>query len=162
AARPDVVLMHLGTNDMWGGSIPVDTVLAAYTKLIGQMRAENPDMKIVVAQIIPMNPPGCATCAAEVVALDNAIPGWAAGLTTAAADRRLHRQLPGRQPVVRRLPGRGHHPQHRYDHHLALDRHSHLRRRPAGHPVLERHPHPGRGGGHRPEPDLERRPRPRR
>src|SRR3954453_5183637 len=83
AAKPDIVLMHLGTNDMWGGTISVDTVLAAYTKLIGQMRAENPDMKIVVAQIIPMNPPGCTTCAAEVVALDNAIPGWAAGLTNA-------------------------------------------------------------------------------
>jgi lysophospholipase L1-like esterase len=85
AARPDVVLMHLGTNDMWGGTIPVSSVLAAYTKLVGQMRASNPAMKIVVAQIIPMNPPGCTTCAAEVRALDDAIPGWAAGLTTAAS-----------------------------------------------------------------------------
>jgi lysophospholipase L1-like esterase len=83
AARPDVVLMHLGTNDMWGGFIPTSSVLAAYTKLVGQMRASNPNMKILVAQIIPMNPPGCTTCAASVVALDNAIPGWAAGLTTA-------------------------------------------------------------------------------
>ncbi|MEV0152099.1 MULTISPECIES: cellulose binding domain-containing protein [unclassified Nonomuraea] len=83
AARPDIVLMHLGTNDMWGGFIPTSTVLAAYTKLVGQMRANNPDMKIIVAQIIPMNPSGCTTCAADVKALDNAIPGWAAGLTTA-------------------------------------------------------------------------------
>ena len=83
AARPDIVLMHLGTNDMWGGYIPTDTVLAAYTKLIGQMRANNPNMKIIVAQIIPMNPSSCSTCAASVKALDNAIPGWAAGLTTA-------------------------------------------------------------------------------
>jgi lysophospholipase L1-like esterase len=82
AARPDVVLMHLGTNDMWGGTIPVSAVLAAYTKLVGQMRASNPAMKIVVAQIIPMNPPGCTTCATEVRALDDAIPSWAAGLTT--------------------------------------------------------------------------------
>ncbi|GAA1008164.1 hypothetical protein Aple_071050 [Acrocarpospora pleiomorpha] len=83
AARPDVVLMHLGTNDMWGGFIPTSAVLAAYTKLVGQMRASNPNMKIIVAQIIPMNPSGCSTCAASVVALNNAIPGWAAGLTTA-------------------------------------------------------------------------------
>ncbi|MFI7145984.1 cellulose binding domain-containing protein [Nonomuraea sp. NPDC050022] len=83
AAKPDIVLMHLGTNDMWGGFIPTTTVLAAYTKLVGQMRANNPNMKIIVAQIIPMNPSGCPTCAASVVALDNAIPGWAAGLTTA-------------------------------------------------------------------------------
>lgn len=83
AANPDIVLMHLGTNDMWGGSIPVSSVLAAYTTLIGQMRANNPNMKILVAQIIPMNPPSCPTCAAEVQSLDQAIPGWAAGLTTA-------------------------------------------------------------------------------
>src|SRR4029450_1447731 len=68
---------------MWGGFIPTSSVLSAYTKLVGQMRAANPNMKILVAQIIPMNPPGCTTCAASVVALDNAIPAWAAGLTTA-------------------------------------------------------------------------------
>ena len=83
AANPDIVLMHLGTNDMWGGTISTSTILAAYTKLVGQMRANNPNMKILVAQIIPMNPPSCTTCAASVVALDNAIPAWAAGLTTA-------------------------------------------------------------------------------
>jgi lysophospholipase L1-like esterase len=83
AASPDIVLMHLGTNDMWGNFIPTSSILAAYTTLVGQMRANNPNMKILVAQIIPMNPPSCTACAAEVVALDNAIPGWAAGLTTA-------------------------------------------------------------------------------
>jgi lysophospholipase L1-like esterase len=83
ATDPDIVLMHLGTNDMWGGFIPIDTILAAYTKLVGQMRANNPSMTIVVAQIIPMDPSGCPTCAPGVVELNNAIPGWAAGLTTA-------------------------------------------------------------------------------
>jgi lysophospholipase L1-like esterase len=83
ATNPDIVLMHLGTNDMWGGFIPIDDILAAYTKLVGQMRANNPSMTIVVAQIIPMDPPGCPTCAPGVVELNNAIPGWGAGLTTA-------------------------------------------------------------------------------
>ncbi|MEV4513828.1 cellulose binding domain-containing protein [Dactylosporangium sp. NPDC049525] len=83
AARPDVVLMHLGTNDMWGGYIPLATKLAAFTKLVGQMRANNPAVKVVVAQIIPMSAGACATCPADVVALNAAIPGWAAGLTTA-------------------------------------------------------------------------------
>jgi lysophospholipase L1-like esterase len=83
AAKPDIVLMHLGTNDMWGGYIPLETKLAAFTKLVGQMRASNPAMKIVVAQIIPMSASACATCPADVVALNDAIPGWAAGLTTA-------------------------------------------------------------------------------
>jgi cellulose binding protein with CBM2 domain/GDSL-like lipase/acylhydrolase family protein len=79
AARPDIVLMHLGTNDMWGNFRPIDTVIAAYSKLVDQMRASNPSMKILVAQIIPMACPECT----HVVALDNAIPAWAAAKTTA-------------------------------------------------------------------------------
>ena len=55
AARPDIVLVHLGTNDMWGHFITTATKLAAFTKLVGQMRAGNPNMKIIVAQIIPMS-----------------------------------------------------------------------------------------------------------
>ncbi|MET7331220.1 cellulose binding domain-containing protein [Nonomuraea sp. NPDC005650] len=100
AARPDIVLMHLGTNDMWGGFIPTSAVLAAYTKLVGQMRASNPNMKIVVAQIIPMNPSGCTTCAASVTALDNAIPGWAAGLTTAQSPIVVVDQWTGFDPAT--------------------------------------------------------------
>ena len=83
AARPDVVLMHLGTNDMWGGYIPTATKLTAFTKLVAQMRANNPAVKIVVAQIIPMSAGACATCPADVVAFNAALPSWAAGLTTA-------------------------------------------------------------------------------
>ncbi|MEV6298958.1 cellulose binding domain-containing protein [Actinoplanes sp. NPDC051861] len=83
AAKPDVVLMHLGTNDMWGGYIPLQDKLNAFTKLIGQMRAQNAAMKIIVAQIIPMSAAACATCPADVQALNRALPAWAAGLTTA-------------------------------------------------------------------------------
>ena len=82
AAKPDVVLMHLGTNDMWGGYIPLADKLTAFTKLVGQMRAQNPAMKIIVAQIIPMSAAACATCPADVAALNSALPAWAAGLTT--------------------------------------------------------------------------------
>jgi lysophospholipase L1-like esterase len=85
ANTPDIVLMHLGTNDMWGGYIPLATKLTAFTKLVGQMRAANPAMKIIVAQIIPMSAAACATCPADVAALNNALPGWAAGLSTAAS-----------------------------------------------------------------------------
>jgi lysophospholipase L1-like esterase len=83
AARPDVIVMHLGTNDMWGGHIPLQNKITALTKLVGQMRTNNPSMKIVVARIIPMSPSGCPTCAPDVVAFNNALPAWAAGLTTA-------------------------------------------------------------------------------
>jgi hypothetical protein len=78
ATDPDVVLMHFGTNDVWSNRAPA-TILAAYSKLVDQMRASNPGMRILVAQIIPMNPSSCAECAQRAVALNNAIPGWAAG-----------------------------------------------------------------------------------
>jgi lysophospholipase L1-like esterase len=83
ADQPDIVLMHLGTNDMWGHYITLTQKLTAFTKLIGQMRAQNPNMKILVAQIIPMSASACSTCPADVVELNNALPAWAAGLTTA-------------------------------------------------------------------------------
>ncbi|MFC7479149.1 cellulose binding domain-containing protein [Luedemannella flava] len=82
AARPDVILVHLGTNDMWGGWIPLSTKITAFTKLVGQMRADNPNVKIIVAKIIPMSASACATCPADVIAFNNALPAWAAGLTT--------------------------------------------------------------------------------
>lgn len=84
ATDPDVVLMHFGTNDVWSNRPPA-TILAAYTKLVGQMRAANPAMRILVAQIIPMNPSSCTECAQRVVDLNAAIPGWAASLSTTAS-----------------------------------------------------------------------------
>ncbi|KAH8148969.1 uncharacterized protein LAJ45_06944 [Morchella importuna] len=84
ATSPDIVMMHFGTNDVWN-NIATTTILAAYTTLVRQIRAQNPNMKILVAQILPMNPSGCSTCAAGVVALNNAIPSWASGLSTSAS-----------------------------------------------------------------------------
>ncbi|MEU4770156.1 ricin-type beta-trefoil lectin domain protein [Actinosynnema sp. NPDC023794] len=81
ATRPDVVLMHLGTNDVWS-NIPASTILSAYTKLLGQMRASNPSMKVLVAKILPMNPSNCSACYQRVVTLNNAIPGWATANST--------------------------------------------------------------------------------
>ncbi|MER5626322.1 cellulose binding domain-containing protein [Streptosporangium sp. NPDC002544] len=82
ATTPDIVMMHFGTNDAWSNRATA-TILAAYGKLVDQMRASNPNMKILVAQIIPMNPSTCGECAQRVSALNAAIPGWAAGKTTA-------------------------------------------------------------------------------
>jgi lysophospholipase L1-like esterase len=81
ATRPDIVVMHFGTNDVWS-SISTDTILAAYTKLVQQMRASNPGMRILVAQLTPMNPSGCTGCAQRVVALNARIPGWARATST--------------------------------------------------------------------------------
>lgn len=82
ATRPDVVIMHFGTNDVWSAR-STETVLAAYSKLVDQMRASNPSMRVVVAQLIPLNPPTCADCGQRVVALNAAIPGWASAKSTA-------------------------------------------------------------------------------
>jgi lysophospholipase L1-like esterase len=82
ATQPDVVLLHFGTNDVWSDR-PTEAILTAYGKLVSQMRASNPAMKILVAQIIPMNPPSCPECAQRVINLNAAIPGWAATQTTA-------------------------------------------------------------------------------
>ncbi|MFC4584965.1 cellulose binding domain-containing protein [Sphaerisporangium corydalis] len=81
ATSPDVVLMHFGTNDVWSNR-PTATILTAYGKLVDQMRVSNPAMKILVAQIIPMNPSTCAECAQRAVALNAAIPSWAQSKTT--------------------------------------------------------------------------------
>lgn len=80
--RPDIVLMHFGTNDVWRNIAPT-TILAAYSKLVDQMRVSNPSMRVIVAKIIAMAPPTCVECGQRVVALNAAIGGWAAGKTTA-------------------------------------------------------------------------------
>ena len=84
SAAPDIVMMHLGTNDVWS-AIPTATILATYGGLVDQMRAQNPAMRILVAQILPMNPSGCPECAARVVDLNAAIPAWAAAKSTTAS-----------------------------------------------------------------------------
>ncbi|WP_405092805.1 cellulose binding domain-containing protein [Micromonospora sp. NBC_01392] len=84
ATHPDVVLMHLGTNDVWSNIAP-STILAAYSKLVDQMRAANPATRVLVAKIIPMNPASCPECGQRTVALNAAIDGWVAGKTTAAS-----------------------------------------------------------------------------
>ncbi|MFF1542690.1 GDSL-type esterase/lipase family protein [Streptomyces sp. NPDC058291] len=81
ATQPDIVVMHFGTNDVWS-SIAPDRILAAYSKLVTQMRTSNPDMRILVAQLIPMNPANCAGCAERVTALNARIPDWARGVST--------------------------------------------------------------------------------
>ncbi|NUT50978.1 MAG: cellulose-binding protein [Saccharothrix sp.] len=82
ATNPNVVLMHFGTNDVWSNRSTA-TILAAYGKLVDQMRANNATMKVLVAKIIPMAASACAECPQRVVDLNAAIPGWAAAKSTA-------------------------------------------------------------------------------
>jgi lysophospholipase L1-like esterase len=99
ATNPDIVLMHLGTNDVWN-NVPTATIMAAFDKLLGQMRTNNPNVKILVAQIIPMTPNGCTWCPPGVSALNSAIPGWAASRTTAQSSITVVDQYTGFDTVA--------------------------------------------------------------
>jgi len=82
ATNPDIVMMHFGTNDVWSG-ISASTILDTYGLLVDQMRAHNPDVKVLVAQIIPMDPArSYAGCDQRVIELNAAIPDWANSKST--------------------------------------------------------------------------------
>jgi len=99
STKPDVVVMHFGTNDVWSNR-STQQILAAYTTLVNQMRASNPRMKVLVAQIIPVAPSSCAECPGRTTALNAAIPAWAAGLTTAASPITVVDQWTGWVPAT--------------------------------------------------------------
>ena len=76
-SNPDIVLMHFGTNDCWSGR-DNQVILDAFSKLVDQMRSNNPNMIIFVAQIIPMDPSqSCVDCDQRVITLNNSLPAWA-------------------------------------------------------------------------------------
>ncbi|KAJ3119594.1 hypothetical protein HK098_005314 [Nowakowskiella sp. JEL0407] len=77
AAKPDIITMHLGTNDQWNNR-QTNEIINAFTTMVKQMRASNPNMYIIVAQIIPER-----YYDTGVAALNARIPSWAAGLSTA-------------------------------------------------------------------------------
>lgn len=51
-AKPDIVLIHLGTNDLAGGQ-GHGMVIAEISQLVKTMRQVNPRIKILLAQLIP-------------------------------------------------------------------------------------------------------------
>ncbi|KAF2228473.1 carbohydrate esterase family 3 protein [Viridothelium virens] len=73
--------MHLGTNDVVYGQ-SITSILAAFTTLVQQMRASNANIKIIVAQIIPIS---YAQWNTGNIALNAAIPSWASGLNSTAS-----------------------------------------------------------------------------
>lgn len=87
-ARPDVILVHFGTNDVWNGR-PTASILEGYSALVDAARAANPNVVVLVAQIIPMNVSDatcggctCAGCPTAVPALGEAVVTWASEKST--------------------------------------------------------------------------------
>lgn len=78
---PDLVMLQLGVNDVWNGRA-TSAILASYTTLVEQARAQNPRVVLVVAQIHKIRPDCSAsgTITNAAAALVNAVPAWAAGL----------------------------------------------------------------------------------
>jgi hypothetical protein len=73
---PDIVLMHLGTNDVLRGSTTASTV-TDLEAIIGVLQADNPDVSILLARVIPSTDPaagGIPSLNAEMdgIALRNA------------------------------------------------------------------------------------------
>jgi hypothetical protein len=82
---PDLVMLQLGVNDVWGGNAPIAPILDNYAMLVEQARAQNQNVVVVVAQIHRIVTDGCSNDASTTKAqeLVNAIPAWAAGVSTA-------------------------------------------------------------------------------
>jgi lysophospholipase L1-like esterase len=78
------VLMHFGTNDVWN-NIAASKILMAYSTILASLRAANPNVHLMIAQITPLAPSGCTTCASGVTTLNGMIPGWATTNATAAS-----------------------------------------------------------------------------
>jgi lysophospholipase L1-like esterase len=70
--KPDIVLMHYGTNDVWDGQSPPD-ILSAYASVIAEFRKQKPNVIFFVSRIIKLAPNGCSNCLANVMALANAV-----------------------------------------------------------------------------------------
>ncbi len=89
--KPDVMLLHYGTNDVWNNIAPT-TIINAYSAVIDAMRAANPNVIVLLAQIIPMNVTAatcagcsCASCPTAVPGLNAQIATWAPTKSTAAS-----------------------------------------------------------------------------
>ena len=83
---PDLVMLQLGVNDVWGGK-SVSAILASYTTLVQQARAANPAVVLAVARIQKIRP-NCgadATLTNQAQALESAVPAWAQQLSTATS-----------------------------------------------------------------------------
>ncbi|HVV48605.1 MAG TPA: GDSL-type esterase/lipase family protein, partial [Polyangia bacterium] len=85
AEKPDIVLMHFGTNDVWDG-VATSTILSAYAAVLAEFRKQNPDVVFFVSKIIKLDPSGCTSCLADVAALAAAVtPSWASASSTATS-----------------------------------------------------------------------------
>jgi acyl-CoA thioesterase-1 len=90
----DIVMMHFGTNDVWN-NIPASKITMAYSAILAKLRSNNANVRLMIAQITPLDPSGCTTCAAGAVALNTAIVQWAKDNNTASSPIQVVDQYDG-------------------------------------------------------------------
>ena len=81
ASAPNVVLIHLGTNDSWQGRPAAETI-GSLSGIIDKIRLQNPAATILLAQIIPSTLTGLNQLLTELNAM---IPALVASKDTAAS-----------------------------------------------------------------------------
>lgn len=59
--RPDIVLIHLGTNDL-NEDQPVDDTVTELERVVEALRAARPRVSVLVAQILPCDPGRAIVC----------------------------------------------------------------------------------------------------
>jgi lysophospholipase L1-like esterase len=111
AAPADVALLHYGTNDVWNG-IATESIVNAYTAVVGALRDANPKIVVLVAQIIPMNVTDltcanctCAGCVTAVPELNARIVTWASANSTSTSPIRVVDQYTGYDAVQNNREG---------------------------------------------------------
>lgn len=87
--QPDLILLQLGVNDVWGGGQNVQNILSNYEALIGQARTHRPHVVFAVAQIHKIKTVGgCTepkTPDSTAQALVDALPEWAPRVSTTSS-----------------------------------------------------------------------------
>ncbi len=92
--RPDVALVHLGTNDILQQAQNPTQIASELATLVGQLRAANRNIRVVVAQVIPVSR-GDATESNQVPLLNSQIAAQVATLSTTESPVTLVDQFAG-------------------------------------------------------------------
>ncbi|KAF2121521.1 SGNH hydrolase-type esterase domain-containing protein [Lophiotrema nucula] len=75
SGNPDVILVHLGTNDVINKT-PTADIIKAFSTLVDQMRAAKSSVKIVFAQILPLADRFGSVAQKGITDLNKAIAVW--------------------------------------------------------------------------------------
>jgi hypothetical protein len=84
SANPDIVLWHLGTYDLWERVAAVQ-IIQAFDFILNKVRGKNPNVYVLVMEIVPMGPPECLACTEWAEGFNAQVVQWAQRVNTAAS-----------------------------------------------------------------------------